>query len=41
MDLGEVGCYCKHLKENTDEDLDAVRFEGHGDRQFCTEWSDA
>lgn len=39
MELGEIGCYCKHLKEKTEEDLGAVRFEGHGDREFCTEWS--
>lgn len=40
-DLGEIGCYCKHLKENTEQDLAAVKFEGFGDRQFCTEWNDA
>lgn len=41
MDLGELGCYCKYLKENTEEDLDAVEFDGYSERQFCSEWKDA
>lgn len=39
-ELGEIGCYCKYLKENTDQKLDQVKFEGYGDRLFCKEWDD-
>lgn len=38
--LGEVGCYCQYLKENTCTKLDTVRFTGLGDRALCKEWND-
>lgn len=40
QDLGEIGCYCKYLKEHTCHHLDQIKFEGYGDRLFCEEWED-
>lgn len=39
-DLGQVACFCKYLRDNTDQDLEKVKFDSYDDRLLCKEWND-
>lgn len=41
VDLGDIACYCKHLKASKVANWEKTTFEGHGQKYFCQDWNEA